>query len=898
MKQKTKSISLLIILLLISSLTFLLTGCLGKEENKVEIVNYEIQQEQEQVYYVNSTFEISRIKLKLFYDDKTEKTITLDASMVKQMPDMTTPGEKTITIVYEGKEYTFKINVIELKEINEQEEMINKINQFISEYNENLKQNNVKLSVGYDINLTSTWLKDKETIQESGILENITDFELEVLNNTTHTTLEGLINILVNTTAQNITTNQIVDASKLKAQIDFMQYMSSICEKLETLNYEAIFAMVYDESHKDFLSNRGVNDEYVLNQICDHIKTDIIDEIYLDEDYATRIMDVVRPFITKYYNFTTKYDLLKTLNQEVLVEDCYSLIDNILEISFEYVKEYYILNGTTKQDIVDGISGYIKNIILFQTSENATLTQDIRSFVEKYYEQFMNYDSIKNIDLAEFVEEFAILVDNYANPIMETVPLRLMTKLLTNDLTEENFVDILKDLVVILDSEDTRVSNATTTIIAKQYVENIIDIYSLIIYGSENDTFIDELETKLKALLNFEKDYLSSLNLRFLDDIYPEEIFALIYSFVQDVKETNVQTAILNKVEEMCIIENIISILDSLDETYIDENLQNAICGAIYEKLRGQEVSKANRDEIIKAVCNSMKLDAEFYIAFYDEAGYAPILKKYFENMLASVEVPENAITEFNNIKEKLLDLALYVDKITVDGFDYKVYNAKQKLLLEAIIDYCETDIRYERELKLYSLELIVIDLDLTVTEKIQRTIDLFKVEIEENLMLLAQKLLNIEETSEDYALIKNFVKEQLARISNGEITFDSFKENFITLLTNITNKDVQTVVSASTIMYYILTDADVDYNELFANIELPNEIKDIDFNQLIAKLKSKNTYENIFLLKDVCVDYLTDAQGNITNQVMKITLEVDFDAMIATQKGEISLTLDLNFAE
>ncbi len=62
-------------------------------------------------YYTNETFSILGTKLNLKMSDGTTKTVDVTAEMIKQLPDISTVGTKTITITYNSKEYTYTINV-------------------------------------------------------------------------------------------------------------------------------------------------------------------------------------------------------------------------------------------------------------------------------------------------------------------------------------------------------------------------------------------------------------------------------------------------------------------------------------------------------------------------------------------------------------------------------------------------------------------------------------------------------------------------------------------------------------------------------------------------------------------------------------------------------------------
>jgi hypothetical protein len=110
--------------------------------------------------------------------------------------------------------------------------------------------------------------------------------------------------------------------------------------------------------------------------------------------------------------------------------------------------------------------------------------------------------------------------------------------------------------------------------------------------------------------------------------------------------------------------------------------------------------------------------------------------------------------------------------------------------------------------------------------------------------------------------------------------------------------EDVRTYIKSFAILSTLVMNygEDIDYNELFGSIELPNEIKDVDFNKLIKEtLKDKETYD-ILDLQDVKVDYITDEEGNITKEILTISLNANYDIMLSAMDAKVTLTIEINF--
>ena len=68
------------------------------------------------------------------------------------------------------------------------------------------------------------------------------------------------------------------------------------------------------------------------------------------------------------------------------------------------------------------------------------------------------------------------------------------------------------------------------------------------------------------------------------------------------------------------------------------------------------------------------------------------------------------------------------------------------------------------------------------------------------------------------------------------------------------------------------------------------------DFNKLIKEtLRDTNTYD-IIDLQDVKVDYITDEEGNITKEILTISLTAKDDILLSALDANINLEVEINF--
>ena len=140
-QMKKKSFLLPILLCFVAVLGIVLSGCEEKEISYSLVVSGG----EDIVYYVGDDFDLNGYSIAL-ESDNPGKAIRLNlADVIVQMPDMSTSGEKTIKIKYDGKTYSFNINVASLDQ--KKADIKVKLNDFLSKYLINKKAGDVKLSL-------------------------------------------------------------------------------------------------------------------------------------------------------------------------------------------------------------------------------------------------------------------------------------------------------------------------------------------------------------------------------------------------------------------------------------------------------------------------------------------------------------------------------------------------------------------------------------------------------------------------------------------------------------------------------------------------------------------------------------------------------------------------------
>lgn len=119
--------------------------------------------------------------------------------------------------------------------------------------------------------------------------------------------------------------------------------------------------------------------------------------------------------------------------------------------------------------------------------------------------------------------------------------------------------------------------------------------------------------------------------------------------------------------------------------------------------------------------------------------------------------------------------------------------------------------------------------------------------------------------------------------------------EKMTTLIDTYGTQDQKTVWYSSLLTLCVFTDADVDYNELMRNVELPSYINSVDYNKLVAKIRDGKTWTDMFTLDDITVETIQE-NGVITGEVVTLNLKVKNDLMIAAIDGSATVVFDIKF--
>lgn len=295
-------------------------------------------------------------------------------------------------------------------------------------------------------------------------------------------------------------------------------------------------------------------------------------------------------------------------------------------------------------------------------------------------------------------------------------------------------------------------------------------------------------------------------------------------------------------------------------------------------------------EQIIAKLCDAFGWVEEEtitkYINQYKENGYITILTDYF------------AQVDFENDKayEPFIEILSYVEKISANGLNGETLLRK----IRAFVKVEAKDKTLPENLKfVVRLLSAATNLDENIKGKIQEFISYYQIEIENILTQTVGQLILLEVDSDGYKSLESYIKNLVySFVEEDEIDTNFFIKEFNKIVDTYCEENIRNnVKSIQTVALIMLGEiTEIDYNDLFAFVELPPAFEIEDYNKFIDKLTENNTYADAIKISDVKVQYLLDDEENIIGQVLKVDLKLNFDVMIASVKGDISLNIKILF--
>ena len=299
--------------------------------------------------------------------------------------------------------------------------------------------------------------------------------------------------------------------------------------------------------------------------------------------------------------------------------------------------------------------------------------------------------------------------------------------------------------------------------------------------------------------------------------------------------------------------------------------------------------------KLIEDICDRLELEKDYYIEKYN-AGELTIFADVFDKYMGDLSQFEGAELEFYTAMKASCN---YLDSVLVQGTDRTELMNEINKAVKALYDvYAEMGEGYEYEQILTDMVVRLTNTEKDFNANFKDVLTEYKEIVKEALRIAIGDVLYVDHIEEAETELDHIINYHLTAYLKDELVIGDLVADMNEFIDTYCEEDVRTYVKSFAILSTLVMNygEDIDYNELLGSIELPDEIKDVDFNKLIKEtLKDKETYD-ILDLQDVKVDYITDEEGNITKEILTISLNANYDILLSAMDAKVTLTIEINF--
>ena len=865
MKDTTKKILAGVLL----GSTLSMVGCV---KNDPTVKSVTINGDGAGAYLVGDIFDATKYKLDVEMSDGTTKSIDVTSAMIVANPDMTSSGEKTVKIKYEGKEYELKFTVGGYSKA----EMLAKLNAFLEDYN-NANANSI--SATFEAEYAAKFMDKTDGDQTASTEPAVWTKEM----NANDPLLALLYKTLIASLNGEMTQEDITNSNELKAQLEFMNVLNNI--KTGMLNVDYLLTNVFHAESPYFemiasglsealkLSTTGTTElqnllESEIPAILNSLKTDAT-EPYDFAELVADIVDIIGYYCTDVTTaglVTSAYEVA-TLDEENRGHELSTFLYN-LNYYVQFFKVYEEVDDPefedpeiTMEQEVTGIEARNVSFVLTEKigavieciEDLAIAERDKESLEEDDYEHARNtalnlmkiaFDQMPTC-YEEYMEEGWYL-DPFANAVVMSSP-------------------YLSTAVADYKNSETPVEFVVKTIKSNSLVEMLSSMLVSALNG-EDGTAFDALEPLIPQLVYDVLDgVVAGEKTELVADNYLPSLYELFETEAQD--QTRYETEWENTGFSSIISEGLYDILynDYADESDIEN------------------IAAIKLVRLVEYIEDCLRTKS------YGEGEGAIVAKdfvwKEFEVLAHEfLEAYSNGVDEFYGNSN--------IGNNTDDDIASEMQAIKNNIITPLIL---------------------LTDPEKTWTEKIDSVIELNSESIAgaiANMMISYAGISPEIEDKESHEIIPNPVYEDamtdayeigedlVEKYLAGTLTANDGLKGLFTIIDDYSEEEVKYMYKSIALgaMISMGPNPEIDYDKLFDFVKLPEGVEDIDYNEVVNKYWQYAKELNMINISKVDVKYETNPQtGEIDKEICEITFNFNYDILVLGLDATFKLKLEID---
>lgn len=610
----------------------------------------------------------------------------------------------------------------------------------------------------------------------------------------------------------------------------------------------------------------------------------VIFEAYYDDEieYYTSGRDNAQ----QYYNDINELGFIATLEKNALIEELFENFEYPEENKQQAINDVYdILNSE-----LEGVDLYwaIANI-LFPDGANEHI-EEVKSIVDSY----LNNGLVGAIEEHQFVEKIIDFLGNYPEEHKQEA-IDTIYSILNG---EKSGKDLYLDIIKILTPND----NGYYIDYACGFINEYLSIESV--------TGQDEIRTLITRYFEHFKTG-TEFDAR---SAYTEILNAI------NIHSTNEVVKTVTKDLESLELEQMVHIISDIIYTQELENTQIATTGTLnYSDRDYQIIESQDTQNLVNRYASNLRNNVRAYEDAVWNIINADSFEDLFDIVLSCLNTYQDYIDEEIAIVE-VLDANKWIlgeeyELEYFDGYEHKKetrFGEYYSLEKEPVWNDEEWDWEYiwmgygqqidwlnenkQEAIDLYNNFDIIKSLVFEPREAIDKLVEDYKQEIIDAVMEVCYNYIGVEPESYMASDLEIIFTDAINDYLYDELDKEKLLSDIEEIINIYATDETKTVLNVGYMLYIALNyDESVDYNEIFKDIELPSQIESIDYNKLMSQIMKQDTYE-IFDFNDIEIEYIQDDSGKIVAEKLTLKVDVNFDTLISSLKGEVTFTLTLDF--
>lgn len=599
------------------------------------------------------------------------------------------------------------------------------------------------------------------------------------------------------------------------------------------------------------VSNVGASnlDDFVIKHVLKAYKSELQQMVYqlpymIFPDLGESSQRAMGVAIFDAFYYPTIYKV--NINYAALYDDMIDIINADSDM-YESLKTLYVSVLTSFKN--DQHLNSFSNLIVDMTSFTHYDAMVEETYYDYYFDEYYTYYYYSCVEHEDETTEQTELRENYMEELAGAI--RVMEELYKTDFNN-SLNSLIGHLTQLVEYEN--IMSEWEFVLADEYMPYVELLIALESVKAIADKDFDA----------FDETYGFSYMLAFqmADALYDEDMYSAPF---EDVVEELAET-----------------IHNALDDIISGNGFD------IVELLEGLQATLENLD-IQVLIDNLNEYNSPMYFTY--------VLEVYLDEGFESEEEKEAFYEQFEPMFNLLheLDLLITFENNTVN-FNVEKLAAIESALYDFLVFYEENMTELSNEEKeIFELALILVNSNYELAQRAMNAISAYKQETAMLLTYTIIEMFGMPESESVFNKVFDWSEGFVFEIINDLVSLETSFSELFDIVDEYGSEPNKTIALATLAMAAFFSDAEIDYNELFAGIELPPQIESIDYNKLVAKLKSENTYK-VFELGNVEVKTVLNSSGEIVREILTLTLNIDFDIMVTKTVGSINITLEINY--